>query len=110
MQENAKKEVCKSLGDAQLVKQGKYLGLPKVITRSKEEVFESIKTRIQKKIEGWKEKLLNSAGKEVRLKSVIMARPTYEMSWFRLSRKLCKNIIVLWLNIGGGTLRKKNRI
>lgn len=73
-------------------KSSKYLGLPLVIGRSKKQVFDFVTERTSKKIRNWKSKLLNAAGKEVLLKSVIMALPVYCMSCFRLPRGVCKDI------------------
>ena len=41
----------------------KYLGLPTLIGKSKNEVFVEIKERVGKKLTGWKEKLLSMGGK-----------------------------------------------
>jgi hypothetical protein len=70
----------------------KYLGLPALIGRSRISTFNGIKERIWKRINGSKEKFLSHAGKEILLKSVIQAIPTYTMSVFRLPKKLCRDI------------------
>jgi len=43
-------------------------------------------------MQGWKEKLLSQAGKEVMIKAVIQSIPTYSMSVFKLPVSLCKEI------------------
>lgn len=52
------------------------------------------------KIEGWKECLLNQARKEVLVKSVIQAIPTYAMSMIRFPknfcRELCGRVVRFW--------------
>ena len=63
-----------------------------IITSSKEQVFGYIRNAIDKKLQSWKNKLLSQAGKEVMLKAVAMAMPTYTMSCFRLSSKMCRDI------------------
>jgi hypothetical protein len=51
----------------------KYLGLPVLVGRSKMRTFEGIQSRVRKKVDGWKEKFLSQAGKEILIKK----------SWFR---------------------------
>jgi hypothetical protein len=70
----------------------KHLGLPALIGRSRISTFNGIKGRIWNRINRWKEKFLSHAEKEVLLKSVIQAIPTYTMSVFRLPKTLCKEI------------------
>ncbi|XP_062145461.1 uncharacterized protein LOC133852722 [Alnus glutinosa] len=70
----------------------KYLGLPTLIGRSRVSTFNGINDRIWKRINGWKEKFLSHARKEILLKLVIQAIPTYTMSLFRLPRTLCREI------------------
>ena len=55
---------------------GKYLGLPIVIGRSKKDTFNFIKEHIWKKMNLWKGKHLSIARKYVLLKSVTQAIPT----------------------------------
>ena len=49
----------------------KYLGLPSLVGRHKKASFNYIKERVWRKIQGWKEKLLSQARREVLIKSVI---------------------------------------
>jgi hypothetical protein len=53
----------------------KYLGLPIYICRSKQKSFEFLKEKIWKRIQGWREKLLSLAGKEILIKTVAQAIP-----------------------------------
>lgn len=71
-----KVEVCQSMGSIQMVNQGRYLGLPMVVSRSKEQIFGYIRDNISQRLGKWKNKLLSAAGKEVMLKAVSFAMPT----------------------------------
>lgn len=45
-----------------------------------------------KKFNSWRGKLLSRDGKEVLIKAVVQAIPTYTMSLFLLPMQLCKDI------------------
>ena len=83
----------KNLFGAQVIKQHeRYLGLPSLIGQRKKKAFNRIKDQLGQKIAGWKGKLLSSAGKEVLIKAVAQATPTYTMSCFKLPDSLCKEL------------------
>ncbi|KAL0442405.1 UNVERIFIED_CONTAM: hypothetical protein Slati_1963200 [Sesamum latifolium] len=69
-----------------------YLGLPSRAARPKRDLFAIIRDKVWSKITGWNEKLLSQAGKEILIKSVIQAVPTYAMACFRLPISLLKEI------------------
>ena len=48
----------------------RYLGLPVSVGKSKKRSFEYIKKKIWSRIQGWQEKLLSKAGKEILIKAV----------------------------------------
>lgn len=87
-----KQEIYSALGGMAEVKQGKYLGLPMVISRTKDQIFGYIRDNIKRRLDSWKKKFLSPAGKEVMLKAVTMGMPTYVMSCFKLPRKLLKDL------------------
>ena len=66
--------------------------LPSFVGRGKKACFMQIKEQIWAKIQGWKEKLLSQAGKEVMIKAVVQSLPTSSMSVFKLPVGLCKDI------------------
>jgi hypothetical protein len=70
----------------------KYLGLPSLVGKSRNQAFKNIKERIWGRLNDWKLKFLSQAGKEILLKAVIQAIPTYSMSIFLLPKGLCAKI------------------
>jgi hypothetical protein len=70
----------------------KYSGLPTALGRSTDDQLDHIVATIKKLVAGWTPRLLNSAGREVTIKAICQAIPTYSVSCFKLSKKLCKKI------------------
>jgi hypothetical protein len=72
-------------------------------------VFKYLKDRIWNKVQGWMEHCLSSGGKEVLIKSVAQAIPTYSMSCFKLPRGLCKHINSLLRKFWWGSKEGKRK-
>ena len=70
----------------------KYLELPSFVGRGKKQSFSYIREQIWHKMQGCKERLLSQGGREVLVKAVLQAMPTYTMGCFKLSTSLCKDI------------------
>jgi hypothetical protein len=70
----------------------KYLWLPVYVGQSKMKVFEYLKDRVWSKIQGWKEKMLSKAGKEVLIKACAQAIPMFAMACFDITKSLCDQI------------------
>ncbi|KAL9687478.1 hypothetical protein QQ045_031881 [Rhodiola kirilowii] len=70
----------------------KYLGLPITFSHNKTEVFKNIVDSTWKRVIGWRETHLSAAGKEIMVKSVLQALPTYAMMCFKLPVSLCKRL------------------
>ena len=86
-------ERAKETFGAQIIQQHeKYLGLPPLMGRSKNKAFNWIKDQVSWKITGWKSKLLSNAGREILIKAVAQATPTYTMSCFKLPNLLCSDL------------------
>ena len=88
----------------------KYLGLPSLTRRRKNPSFNYIKERVWRKLQGWEGKLLSQAGKEVLIKAVIQAIPTYAMSCFKLPLGLCNEIEVMVIKFWWGQQGEKRKI
>ena len=87
-----KENICNVLGVEKAQFEAKYLGLPTPDGRVKNKQFQSLKERFAKRMADWTEKHLSSAGKEVQIKSVAQAIPTYIMSVFQLSATTCEEL------------------
>ncbi|XP_021751079.1 uncharacterized protein LOC110716751 [Chenopodium quinoa] len=70
----------------------KYLGLPTYIGSSKKQVFHNIQDRVWKKLKGWKGNFLSQAGREVLIKSIAHAIPTYAMHCFSIPNSILNGI------------------
>lgn len=88
---------------------GRYLGLPSLVGRRKKEVFNYIKERLWKKLQGWKGKKLSKVGKEDLIKAAAQAIPSYCMSTFLLSSTLLDDLHVMlnkcWWENGGDSAK-----
>lgn len=62
-----------------------YLGLPSSLGWNKTRLFNFIKERIRRRIEGWDNKILSRAGKEILIKTVVQELLCYAMSVFYTS-------------------------
>ena len=81
-----------ALGVLEIKQYEQYLGLPSLVGKNKKANFNYIKERVWKKIQGWKEKLLSQARREILIKAVVQAISTYTMSCFKLPVGLCTEI------------------
>jgi ribonuclease HI len=87
-----KEEVMESLGISKEALNERYLGMPIHVGKSRTKTFRHIKDRVWKLIQGWMEKLLSRAGKEILIKAVAQAIPTFTMSCFDLTKTICDEI------------------
>lgn len=58
--QESKERLCTLLGGIMPVTQGKYLGLPMVVTRTKDQIFGFIRDKVKKRLQTWKNKLLST--------------------------------------------------
>ena len=91
-QDLMKEEICVFLNVNVTVDHGCYLGLPSIIGKNKKVIFSFVKHKAWRKIQGWLKKALSKAGKEILLKTVVQAIPTYVMSVFLLPLSLCMEL------------------
>ena len=88
---DTREQMCTILNIMTEALNDKYLGLPANVGLDKTDCFQYLIDRIVQRISGWKEKLLSAGGKEILLKAVVQAIPTYAMSVFKIAKKLQRN-------------------
>ena len=89
----------------------KYLGLPPLVGRGKKKAFNRIKgNQVGRKIASWKGKLLSPAGREILIKAVAQASPTYTMNCFKIPDSLCSELNSLIRNFWWGQHDKERKL
>lgn len=84
--------ICNITGFQEASEATTYLGLPNLVGRNKKAVIGYLKSRMQSIIEGWDKKFLSKGGKELMLKTVAQALPSYAMSVFLLPKQVCSEM------------------
>ena len=87
-----KQTITNILGVHVVLGTGKYLGLPSMIGKDRNATFAYIKDRVWNKINSWNGKCLSKVGREVMIKSVLQAIPSYVISIFHLPSTLVDSI------------------
>lgn len=105
-----KSELMNQLGISKEGFSGKYLGLPVYIGKSKAKAFQYLKEKIWNKLQGWKEKMLSKAGKEILIKAAAQAIPVYAMACFDLTKTLCDDISTMIGQYWWSNMDKENKI
>ena len=68
------------------------MGLPLLVGRGKKASFSYIKEKVWRKLQGWEGKFLSQAGREVLIKAIVQAIPTYTIGCFKILLGLCHDI------------------
>ncbi|KAL9670862.1 hypothetical protein QQ045_008421 [Rhodiola kirilowii] len=89
--------ICDILRVPQVGCHSKYLGLLLLAEQKKSELFRGIVDKVWRKVKDWKCRLLSAGGREVLVKAVIQAIPTYMMSVYFFPRKIIAEINKLML-------------
>ncbi|XP_021736464.1 uncharacterized protein LOC110703014 [Chenopodium quinoa] len=103
-------EMIETLGVHKVDRHEKYLGSTDCDWKVKEAVFACLKKRIWKKLNGWKEKLLLRPVKEVLIKAVAQAIPTYMMSIFKIMEGLIDEIYSLLCRFWWGSMEDVRKL
>ncbi|XP_074296243.1 uncharacterized protein LOC141624234 [Silene latifolia] len=84
--------ITERLGVRMVEEHDRYLGLPTVIGKSKKPVLDIIRNKLNKRLQGWRGKILSRAGREILIKAVANSIPTYVMSIFQLPAAFCDEL------------------
>ena len=87
----------------------KYLGLPTVVGSSKEGTFKYVRESAKGKVTGYKGQCMSKKAREVLVKSVLQSIPTFTMSCFQLTKKLCGNLTSISSNFWWGEANGEKR-
>ena len=78
--------------------------------RKKKASFNFIKEKVWRKLLGREEKLLSQAGREILIKAVVQAIPTYTISCFKLPIGLCNELESLIRKFWWGQCGERRKI
>jgi len=70
----------------------RYLGIPMHFRKLFNKDWKAIEERIEKRLSGWKGKMLTSGGRLVLINSVLSSLPMFMMSFFELPRGVLENL------------------
>ncbi|KAL6225731.1 hypothetical protein ACLB2K_004580 [Fragaria x ananassa] len=98
------------LGVGIVEKHGKYLGLSTVVGRNRTVTFSYIKEQVSNKLEGWSGKLLSSARKDILIRVVAQALPSYAISCFLLPKTFCNTLHQMCAKFWWGSSAENNKI
>ncbi|XP_042950889.1 uncharacterized protein LOC122282866 [Carya illinoinensis] len=87
-----KEAILHSVGLREARSYEKYLGLPSYVGKHKMAAFRPVLESIRSQMQNWTIKFLSQAGKEVLLKAIVQAIPTYCMSIFKLPKTILNAI------------------
>ena len=104
--EDASQEMKSILGLQEISQYEKYLGLPSLVGKKKKESFNFIKEKIWRKLQGWESKQLYQARREVLVKAIIQAIPTFFMGCFKIPLGLCQEIEAMIKKFWWGVKRR----
>lgn len=85
-------DICSTLHMAEANEQSFYLGLPNILTRNKFVMLGFLIERVRKRIQNWDGQILSRGEKEILLKTVVQALPTFAMSVFLIPLNIIKSL------------------
>ena len=105
-----KNELKQVLDISEEVLSERYLGLPTIVGRAKDSTFKYVKDSAKGKVSGWKGQGLSKMAREVLVKSGLQSTPTFTMSCFQLTKKMCGNLSSISSNFWWGEANGQKRV
>ncbi|CAN0898595.1 LINE-1 retrotransposable element ORF2 protein [Linum grandiflorum] len=106
----ARSDYMRRLGVVAFKPQDKYLGLPCIIMRSRQETFRFVEDHVSLRLRSWKRHCLSPAGVYTLIKSVISGLPVYAMSCYMLPDTLCQRLNSLLARFWWGQVGSDQKI
>ncbi|XP_060960747.1 uncharacterized protein LOC115723580 [Cannabis sativa] len=101
--------LCARMGMVPASDQSVYLGLPCILGRRKKAIQNFLQEKMEKRILSWEGRFLCKAGREILLKTVVQAIPSYDMSVFLLPIETCTLLERLMSKYWWGTSSQRSR-
>ncbi|KAL5550972.1 hypothetical protein UlMin_001148 [Ulmus minor] len=87
-----KTAIMRSLNLNTALSHDRYLGLPNFVGRNKRKTFAGLIERVWQKTNSWNNSFFSAGGKEILIKAVAQAIPTYSMNIFKIPSTLCREL------------------
>lgn len=87
-----KERVCQELHIREADDSSKYMGLPNILGRNKSVVYGYLKGNVKASIQKWTEKNVSRPAKEILMKMVVQALPTFTINVFLLPLELTRDL------------------
>ncbi|XP_060962217.1 uncharacterized protein LOC115711062 [Cannabis sativa] len=101
--------LCTRLGMVPASNDSFYLGLPCILGRSKKAIQNFLQEKMEKRILSWEGRFLSKAGREILIKTVAQAIPSYAMSVFLLPVETCTLLEKLMSKFWWGNSSQQSR-
>ena len=108
--EDTKEQLKAVIGITSEALSEKYLGLPTAMGKSKEGTFKYARESAKGKVTGWKGQGISKKAREVLVKSGLQSTPTFTMSCFQLTKKLCGNLTSISSNFWWGEANGEKKV
>lgn len=86
-----RQQLCNILQMEEADENCRYLGLPNMMQKSKVATLAFLKDKVRRRTLTWDGKIISQGGKEILVKSIVQALPTYAMSVFLLPLEITKD-------------------